>query len=121
MPRNFVNDNKEETCSTGLHFCSREYAEGFFGNSGDRMMVIKINPRDVVSIPVDYNNTKGRCSRYEVVGELPFENAKIKEEDYLEDSGVVNEKYYTQEDLDDARQQGYDEGYADAYDYSYEY
>jgi hypothetical protein len=32
-------------------------------------MILKINPADVVSIPSDYNNTKGRTCRYEVVGE----------------------------------------------------
>jgi hypothetical protein len=32
-------------------------------------MILKINPRDVVAIPADYNNTKGRCCRYEVIGE----------------------------------------------------
>ena len=35
-------------------------------------MVIKINPRDVVSIPYDYNNEKMRCCRYEVIGEVPM-------------------------------------------------
>ena len=32
-------------------------------------MIVKINPKDVVAIPSDYNNTKGRTCRYEVVGE----------------------------------------------------
>lgn len=70
MPRAQVDDNSDRTCSYGLHFCSREYLSAF---TGERMMVLKINPRDVVSIPTDYNNTKGRCCRYEVVGELPEE------------------------------------------------
>ena len=30
-------------------------------------MIVKINPKHVVSIPVDYNNQKGRCEQYEVV------------------------------------------------------
>ena len=67
MERNLVNDNKEETCSTGLHFCSEGYLNHF---SGERVMILKINPRDVVSIPVDYDNAKGRACRYEVVGEV---------------------------------------------------
>ena len=33
-------------------------------------MILKINPRDVVSIPSDYGDTKGRCCLYEVIGEL---------------------------------------------------
>jgi hypothetical protein len=67
MERNRVDDNKEITCSTGLHFCSQNYLKEF---GGDRIMILKINPRDVVSIPVDYNNSKGRCCKYEVVGEI---------------------------------------------------
>lgn len=71
MPRNRVCADKNRTCSDGLHFCSLEYLQGFWGTSGHTML-IKINPRDVVSIPVDYNNSKGRCSRYEVVAEADF-------------------------------------------------
>ena len=67
MERNMVDDDKDNTCSTGLHFCSQEYLTCF---GGDRTMILKINPRDVVSIPVDYNNSKGRTCRYEVIGEL---------------------------------------------------
>lgn len=66
MPRNKVDDRSEVTCSEGLHFCSLEYLKSF---SGERIVILKINPRDVVSIPTDYNNTKGRCCGYEVVGE----------------------------------------------------
>ena len=67
MPRNKVDDKAENTCSTGLHFCSESYLNSF---SGERVMILKINPRDVVSIPSDYNDSKGRCCRYEVIGEV---------------------------------------------------
>lgn len=67
MPRNQVNDNCNETCSSGLHFCSQEYLNHF---RGSRVMILKINPADVVSIPTDYDDSKGRCCRYEVIGEL---------------------------------------------------
>jgi hypothetical protein len=67
MERNQVDDNKDQTCSTGLHFCSQSYL-GSFG--GERTVIVKINPRDVVSIPSDYNDAKGRTCRYEVIGEL---------------------------------------------------
>lgn len=72
MERNEVDDNKDRTCSAGLHFCSLGYL-GHFG--GERIMIVKINPRDVVSIPSDYNDTKGRACRYEVIGELNKEEA----------------------------------------------
>lgn len=76
MERNKVNDNKEETCSYGLHFCSQEYLKHF---SGERVVIVKINPRDVVSIPTDYNNSKGRACRYEVVGEVGVEAEETAE------------------------------------------
>lgn len=67
MERNAVDDDYNRTCSTGLHFCSQEYLKHFHG---DHIMIVKVNPRDVVSVPRDYNNSKCRCCRYEVVGEL---------------------------------------------------
>ena len=67
MDRNAVDDDKDRTCSEGLHFCSQYYLNHF---GGERTMILKINPRDVVSIPSDYNDSKGRACRYEVVGEL---------------------------------------------------
>lgn len=67
MERNQVDDNKDRTCSTGLHFCSESYLNHF---GGERVVIVKINPRDVVSIPSDYNDSKGRACRYEVIGEL---------------------------------------------------
>lgn len=67
MQRNEVDDDKDRTCSTGLHFCSISYLSHF---GGARTVILKINPRDVVSIPSDYNDSKGRACRYEVIGEL---------------------------------------------------
>ena len=71
MARNEVNDNKDQTCSTGLHFCSEAYLDHAYVSSVSYpTMILKINPRDVVSIPSDYNNAKGRACRYEIIGEL---------------------------------------------------
>lgn len=67
MERNQVDDDKDRTCSTGLHFCSQNYLNSF---GGERTVIVKINPRDVVSIPTDYDFSKGRACRYEVIGEL---------------------------------------------------
>jgi hypothetical protein len=69
MERNTVDDDKNNTCSTGLHFCSLAYLD-HFGGADSRVVVVKINPRDVVSIPADYNATKGRACRYEVIDEI---------------------------------------------------
>jgi hypothetical protein len=68
MPRNQVDDNRNRTCSQGLHFCSLSYLPNYYGGSG-RILLVKINPADVVSIPSDYDNAKGRAWRYQIVGE----------------------------------------------------
>lgn len=67
MERNAVDDDKDNTCSTGLHFCGMSYLSCF---GRGRTVIVKINPADVVSIPSDYNEAKGRTCRYEVIGEL---------------------------------------------------
>ncbi len=77
MERNEVDDNKDQTCSTGLHFCSQEYLPHFGNGYDNRVVILKINPRDVVSIPSDYNNAKGRACRYEVIGEIGNESDKV--------------------------------------------
>jgi hypothetical protein len=69
MPRNAVDEDKERTCSYGLHFCSIKYLPHFSDGENGKTMIVKINPKDVVAIPADYNNTKGRTCRYEVVAE----------------------------------------------------
>lgn len=69
MRRNAVCDDKDLTCSTGLHFCSIDYLPHFSDSNGGKTMILKINPADVVSIPADYNNTKGRTCKYEVIAE----------------------------------------------------
>lgn len=90
LPREKCNNNPEQTCSTGLHFCSRDYLANF---SGDRIIVLEISPTDVVSIPVDYNNTKGRACKYTVIGELTAdEMEKVKTEDVLK-IATVETKY----------------------------
>lgn len=71
MPRQAVDPVRDRTCSTGLHFCSKEYLPSFgsWGN-GHKTVLLKINPADVVSIPSDYNNSKGRAWKYEVLREI---------------------------------------------------
>lgn len=72
MPRQDVDDNRENTCSVGFHVGRFEYANDYAGSDG-RMMVCKVNPKDVVSVPPDYDCSKLRTCRYEVVGEVTEE------------------------------------------------
>lgn len=68
MPAWAVDPNRDRTCSTGFHCCSFDYLPHFSHDDG-HVMVVRVNPRDVVAIPSDYQNTKMRVCRYEVVDE----------------------------------------------------
>lgn len=89
MPRYMVDDDKDNTCSQGLHFCSKEYLPHFGVSPSNQVVLLKINPRDVVSIPSDYNHTKGRCSCYEVIDQ------------YIDDTLLENISVYGCCDCDD--------------------
>lgn len=79
MPRDSVQFDREVTCSRGLHFCSKDYLP-HYGGMDSRIVIVKINPMDVVSIPTDYNNAKGRACKYEVIGEIPNGRPELREQ-----------------------------------------
>lgn len=64
-PRSEVDANPNNHCSQGLHVGSREYASGW----GARVVMVKVNPKDAVSVPHD-SAAKLRTCGYEVVGVL---------------------------------------------------
>jgi hypothetical protein len=70
VQRNCVDDDRNQTCSPGLHAGSWDYARDW---SQGKMVVVKINPKDVVSVPSDYNCQKLRCCAYTVVSEVEVE------------------------------------------------
>jgi len=111
MPRNQVDPDPNAPCSKGLHVCSKEYLPhygGFFGGSGSRIMVAKVHPRDVVAVPLDYNNAKMRTCRYEIVDEIPYN--EVFEDRRM--SGYVTDSYGEVEEgldyLDEVTENGYD-------------
>lgn len=73
-PREECDPNRNQTCSSGIHFCSLEYLEkgGYGGglSGGNRIIAVVINPADITAIPTDYNLSKGRCCKLRVVGEV---------------------------------------------------
>lgn len=71
MPREGVDINQNNTCSTGFHVCSHEYLKNF-GGVDDVEIVVEINPRDVVAVPPDYNLSKMRVASYRSLCTLPY-------------------------------------------------
>lgn len=72
MPRNKVDDDKNVGCSYGFHAGTIEYAKQFSGGIG-RIVLVEINPSDVVSIPTDCEFQKLRTCKYKVVGEYEID------------------------------------------------
>lgn len=68
--RRDVDDNRNNHCSFGLHVGSLDYAQNF---SRGKVVVVKVNPKDVVSVPSDYNCQKCRVSAYKVVSDFGAE------------------------------------------------
>ena len=70
VARNQVNDDRNIGCSYGLHAGSWDYANNF-GNG--RMLLVEIDPVDVVSVPTDCNCQKVRVCKYKVLQEVAAE------------------------------------------------
>jgi hypothetical protein len=72
MNREDVCSDPNKTCSAGLHVCSINYLKNqlFGGDHKSRIVLVKVNPRDIVSVPVDYENSKVRCCKLTVVTEF---------------------------------------------------
>ncbi|NBT08651.1 MAG: helix-turn-helix domain-containing protein [Chitinophagia bacterium] len=114
MQRAKVDDDRSRGCSDGLHAGALNYVATYGSvESGDRIVIVKINPRDVVSVPTDCNCEKLRTCQYVVVGEYQGEllkplyssNFSYDEQDDYEDDDDYNidESYWDQfdEDVDD--------------------
>jgi hypothetical protein len=130
MQRAKVDDDRARGCSDGLHAGALNYVAGYGSvESGDRIVIVKINPRDVVSVPSDCNCEKLRTCRYEVVGEYQGELLKPlyssnfsydeHEEEYDDEDYDVDESYWDQfddeDDDDDYDPYEDDEDYNDQY------
>lgn len=73
--RNEVDDERGNECSKGLHVGGLQYSgpNGWYHSYGDKVVIVKVNPADVVSVPKDHNAQKVRVCKYEVVEEYKFD------------------------------------------------
>lgn len=70
VPRNQVDEDDNVTCSRGLHVCSKSYLNHYGSCSDNKIVMCKVHPKDVVSIPTDYNNAKMRTCGYTVIKDV---------------------------------------------------
>lgn len=120
MERNQVDEDSSRTCSSGLHVCSQDYLPHFgsawgCSDSDSRVVLVKINPKDVVAVPEDYDNAKMRVCEYEVVDELKGYKDRMTDDFTTEYSDEdLNEDW--DEDSDEAFMEGWDDDCNDCND-----
>ena len=102
MRRAKVDDNRGRGCSAGLHAGALNYVANYGSvDAGDNIVIVKINPEDVVSVPSDCNCEKLRTCKYEVVGlyqgELPkpLYKAEFEADSYVDEdeASTVYDEY----------------------------
>jgi hypothetical protein len=125
MPRNQVDDNYGADCSHGLHVGALDYVVGYghfkkgepIAADGNRLLLVKVNPKDVVSVPKYEGHTKMRVCEYTVVNEIKdvvkeldkvvyTSNAGDLEPDYNDD--YESDDYCDEDDSDDCSDEGCD-------------
>jgi hypothetical protein len=88
IERNSCDDNRENNCAMGCHAGSFNYSRGW---SQGKIIAVKINPKDVVSVPKDYDCQKLRCCAYTVISEVKDELTVAATDE--KGKPVVNEVY----------------------------
>ncbi len=96
VPRRAVDDNRENECSHGLHVGSLDYAKSW----ATKVVVVKVDPADVVSVPKDCSCQKCRVSKYEVLYDFVGEITASVVSDDGEDDIVEEESSNRSEFID---------------------
>lgn len=110
MQRRDVCDDADIGCSHGYHVGNWDYANGFAPSEG-HVMLVKVNPKDVVSVPKDCSCQKLRTCCYEVVGEADRQrgavsdtlvtNQTVADKDYYGDAEPEDDDIYGDGDTND--------------------
>ena len=112
MDRNLVDIDPNNHCSSGLHVGSYIYANGF----SQQMLLVKLSPADVVSVPNDHSAMKLRCCKMFVVSKMDSPVA-LEEACY---SVKNSDEEYDGDDDDNDCEDKYEDEYEDEYEDKYE-
>ena len=116
MDRRLIDDNPNSSCSRGLHVGAIGYVSNFGGN-GKKIVIVKVDPMNVVSVPHDSSCQKCRVCEYMVISDMkePFNKPLYKSsgEEYEMNCDIDEDdfEYYDDEEYDD-----YDEGEVFSYE-----
>lgn len=67
VDRKRVDDDPYSACSYGLHLGNWGFISGSYNNPDYKILLLRVNPMNVVSVPHDANSQKMRVCEYEVV------------------------------------------------------
>lgn len=91
MLRPLVDDDRSHGCSSGFHAGTLSYVEGFGsffdGEDSDKAIIVKINPSNVVSVPIECSCQKLRTCEYLVLMDYAGE---LKRNLYTDEGGEWN-------------------------------
>lgn len=68
IPRKSVDEERKNTCSYGLHVGALEYVRHY--GSGGHVLIVKVNPKNCISVPLDHNAQKLRVCEYSILYEI---------------------------------------------------
>jgi hypothetical protein len=102
VDRKSVDKNRHNHCSTGLHVGAMAYVKDYGGvrskpqaGDGNRVMIVKVNPKNAVSVPPDCSCQKLRCCGYEVISEMDNYDTLLEKAVYTSDA--------KEKEIDDSR------------------
>jgi hypothetical protein len=96
MPREKVVDNPNVACGPGLHVGGLDYVR----TGGERCVLVKVDPADVVSVPVDHGWAKCRVCKYTVLQDFEdYRKAEaVKQQDVSPDYGDEEHSDYNDDE-----------------------
>ena len=118
VSRRCVDDNKDNHCSFGLHIGSYDYANSWAGDEG-RLLVVKFDPQDAVSVPDDSDFQKLRVCKYTVVEDITDTRKEIDKPVYEANKVIYGSDYYNFED-DEWEDDDYSDDEDEGRDYLYD-
>jgi hypothetical protein len=102
MTRSSVDKDRGNHCSAGLHVGAMAYVKSYGGvrtkpkaGNGNRVMIVKVNPKNAVSVPPDCSCQKLRCCEYEVISEMDNYDSLLERAVYTSDA--------KEKEIDDSR------------------
>jgi bifunctional DNA-binding transcriptional regulator/antitoxin component of YhaV-PrlF toxin-antitoxin module len=101
MDRNKVDPDPNNTCSSGLHVAAWDYAWNAFGGHRGTCVEVKVNPKDVVTVPPDYDNQKMRVCEFKVVSVVTQSRDTLVHPDTFNDADEVEDTSWNEVDGDD--------------------